>query len=67
MSKLILSLCLVSIIFTAKSQDYVITKMGVGTDSTKLSTQAIQTVIDKAHESGGGTIVIPKGVFLTGA
>jgi polygalacturonase len=67
MSRLILSFCFLAIIFTARSQEYVITKLGVGTDSTKLNTQAIQTIIDKAHESGGGTIVVPKGVFLTGA
>jgi len=46
---------------------YVITQHGVGTDSSKLSTAAIQQVIDKAEANGGGTIVVPKGVFLTGA
>jgi polygalacturonase len=67
MRKLLLSICCVAVIFTARSQDYVITRLGVGTDSTKLNTRAIQAVIDKAHENGGGTIVVPKGVFLTGA
>lgn len=52
---------------SAHSQDYIITANGVGNDSTQLSTQAIQQVIDKANENGGGTIVIPQGVFLTGA
>ncbi|MCU7552827.1 glycosyl hydrolase family 28 protein [Chitinophagaceae bacterium LB-8] len=67
MKKLLIAICLFVIGFTAKSQDYVITQLGVSADSTKLNTQAIQKVIDKAHGSGGGTIVIPKGVFLTGA
>lgn len=49
------------------AQDYIITKFGVGADSTKLNTKAIQSVIDKAYQKGGGTIVIPKGVYLTGA
>jgi len=46
---------------------YIITQHGVGTDSNQLSTAAIQQVIDKAEAAGGGTIVVPKGVFLTGA
>src|ERR1044071_745515 len=67
MKKLLLSICLIALVFTAQSQDYIITRLGVGTDSTKFSTNAIQNVIDKAEANGGGTIIIPKGVFLTGA
>jgi len=67
MKKPLLLICLIALAFTAHSKDYVITQFGVGSDSTKLSTQAIQNVIDKAEEYGGGTIVIPKGVYLTGA
>src|SRR5690242_3120769 len=52
---------------TLQAQDFLITQYGAGTDSTQISTQAIQRAIDKASESGGGTVVIPKGVFLTGA
>ncbi|MCC2548193.1 right-handed parallel beta-helix repeat-containing protein [Hymenobacter sp. BT175] len=51
----------------AGAKDYVITDFGAGTDSTELSTAAIQRTIDKAHTEGGGTVVIPKGVFLSGA
>lgn len=51
----------------AASQDYIITQHGVNNDSTKLNTIAIQNVIDKAEANGGGTIIIPKGVYLTGA
>jgi polygalacturonase len=46
---------------------YVITDFGVLLDSTKVQTKEIQLVIDKASKSGGGVIVIPKGVFLSGA
>jgi polygalacturonase len=42
-------------------------RYGASTDSTKLSTKAIQQAIDKASASGGGTVVIAKGVFLSGA
>jgi polygalacturonase len=67
-----LSLQILSFLFTlialqANAQDYLITKYGVPVDSTHLHTQAIQRVIDQAADNGGGTIVIPKGVFLTGA
>lgn len=67
MKKLLVSICLVALFGTASAQDYVITQHGVSADSTKLNTQPIQNVIDKAHLNGGGTIVIPKGVYLTGA
>jgi polygalacturonase len=67
MKKILLFLCLVAIVLSVASQDYVVTKYGVGSDSTKLNTQAIQDIIDKAEANGGGTIVIPKGVYLTGA
>ena len=48
-------------------KDYVITQFGASPDSTRLNTPAIQKTIDKASAAGGGTIVIPKGVFLSGA
>ncbi|WP_205703425.1 glycoside hydrolase family 28 protein [Hymenobacter radiodurans] len=48
-------------------KDYIITEFGAGSDSTQLSTEAIQRTIDKANADGGGTVVIPKGVFLSGA
>lgn len=46
---------------------YKITDFGVLNDSTKVQTAAIQKVIDKAADNGGGVIVIPKGVYLSGA
>ncbi|MEP7236636.1 MAG: glycosyl hydrolase family 28 protein [Ferruginibacter sp.] len=67
MKKNILFSILIALSFTAKTQDYNIAELGVGNDSTKLNTLAIQNIIDKAEANGGGTIVIPKGVFLTGA
>jgi polygalacturonase len=48
-------------------KQYTITDFGVGKDSTKIQTEAIQKVIDKASANGGGVIVVPKGVFLSGA
>lgn len=65
--KLLTIVMLLGIQFMVNAQEYLITGYGAATDSTQLSTQAIQQVIDLASEKGGGTIVIPKGVFLTGA
>src|SRR5688572_26622655 len=48
-------------------KQYAITDFGVSKDSTKIQTTAIQKVIDKAAANGGGVIVIPKGVYLSGA
>lgn len=48
-------------------KQYVITEFGVQNDSTIIQTQKIQAVIDLASQNGGGVIVIPKGVFLSGA
>ena len=67
MKKLLALVCSFTLIICVKAQDYVITKFDISADSTKLNTRAIQNIIDKAEASGGGTIVIPKGVFLTGA
>jgi polygalacturonase len=67
MRKLLSTLCLAMLSFAVQAQDFNITKFGVSTDSTKLNTKAIQSAIDKAYASGGGTVVIPKGVYLSGA
>ncbi|WP_018628799.1 rhamnogalacturonidase [Niabella aurantiaca] len=45
---------------------YRITDYGVVPDSTLVQTKKIQAVIDKAA-TGGGVVMIPKGVFLTGS
>ncbi len=67
MKRLSLAFCLFVSISTAQSQEYDVTKHGVKAGSTKLLTTAIQKVIDKAALNGGGNIVVPKGVYLTGA
>ena len=51
----------------APPKEYLITQFGAGPDSTRLNTKAIQQAIDKAAAAGGGTVVVPKGVFLSGA
>ncbi|WP_134088073.1 glycoside hydrolase family 28 protein [Olivibacter sp. XZL3] len=51
----------------ALGMKYIITDQGVKADSTIVQTKAIQAIIDKASENGGGVIVVPKGVFLSGS
>lgn len=46
---------------------YVITQHGVRDDSCTVQTEAIQRVIDMAAQRGGGVVVVPKGVFLSGS
>ncbi len=46
---------------------YVLTDYGVSRDSSIVQTMAIQNVIDRAAEEGGGVVVVPEGTFLTGA
>ena len=50
----------------AEKKTFVITDFGAVADSTLLQTEVIQKTIDAAAESGG-TVVIPKGVWLTGS
>ena len=52
---------------SALGRQYVITDYGVKRDSTVVQTQAIQSVIDRAAQEGGGVVVIPEGTYLTGA
>ena len=48
-------------------QRYNITEHGAVADGKTLNSVAIQAAIDKCTASGGGTIVVPNGVFLTGS
>ncbi|SOE23038.1 Glycosyl hydrolases family 28 [Spirosomataceae bacterium TFI 002] len=46
---------------------YIVTDHGIVNDSTILQTDTFQKIIDKASENGGGVVVIPEGVFMSGA
>ena len=50
-----------------QKQRYNITEHGAIADGKTLNTKAIQATIDECAQKGGGAIVIPKGVFLSGA
>ncbi len=44
-----------------------IVDMGAVGDGATMNTRSIQAAIDRAAAMGGGTVVIPRGVFLSGA
>ncbi|MFT3753295.1 MAG: glycosyl hydrolase family 28 protein [Paludibacter sp.] len=67
MKQLFLILAFIGTLTNSFAADYLITNYGVSTDSTVVNTRSIQAVIDKAELNGGGTVIIPKGVFLSGA
>ena len=48
-------------------RQYVITDYGVKADSTIVQTEALQMLIERIAQEGGGVMVVPEGTFLTGA
>jgi polygalacturonase len=71
------AILLVALLFVAISEPagaalkrttrYVVTGYGAIDDGKTVNTKSIQAAIDKCAASGGGVVVIPKGVFLSGA
>jgi polygalacturonase len=49
------------------NRDFAITKFGAAEGGEKLCTEAIADAINACNKAGGGRVVIPAGVFLTGA
>ncbi len=43
-----------------------ITAQGAVGDGKKVNTAEIQVAIDMCHEAGGGTVLIPKGNYISG-
>lgn len=50
-----------------RNKDYVITSFGAIGDGTTKNTNAIRQAIEKCNAEGGGRVVVPQGIFLTGA
>ena len=46
---------------------YVISERGAVGDGATVNTRAIQSAIDACSKAGGGVLVVPRGVFLSGA
>ena len=66
MNKTVAFLLTVLLSSAAGAKDYVITDFGAVSDTTVLSTEAIQQAIDRCSEAGGGRVVVPAGMYMTG-
>jgi len=71
MRNILFAVCLLLSIlaFTSfkKGKTYNISDFGAKGDGQTLNTTFIQTAIDKCSADGGGTLVIPKGTFVSGS
>lgn len=74
MKKILALICFLSCIATVAAavklpapKHYLITEFGAKGDSITINTKAIQDCIDKCSADGGGTVIIPKGIFISGA
>ena len=65
-SALHILLCAGTVTCNTRAQDYRIIDAGAVGDGKTLNTAAIQSVIDRCASSGGGRVVVPPGVFITG-
>lgn len=53
--------------FAVNAADYNILKYGAVSDTTKLSTKAVQRAIDVCSKAGGGRVVVPVGGYKIGS
>lgn len=52
---------------TFPDKTFIITEFGAVGDGETMSTEAINSAINACSEQGGGVVLVPQGVFLTGA
>lgn len=51
---------------TFPDKDYLITDYGAKGDGISLNTEAFRNAIEACEKNGGGRVVVPKGIWLTG-
>ena len=67
-SAIVLIVCSSFVIIRSNAaKDYNITNYGAKGDSSTNNTKSIQQAIDDCSAKGGGTVVVPKGIFISGA
>ncbi len=59
------TLIVTSLSLAAKTHNII--DYGAVSDTTRLSTEALQRAIDACHAEGGGTVLVPAGAFKTGS
>ncbi|MBR6120768.1 MAG: glycoside hydrolase [Prevotella sp.] len=67
MRKLFLTMFWAGSMLSGHATDYNIRQYGAVSDTTKLSTEAIQQAIDACSKAGGGRVVVPSGQYKTGS
>ena len=60
-------ICLKSSVMLYGATKFNIISFGANPNGKTINTLIIQKVIDSAYANGGGTVVIPKGIFLSGS
>jgi len=55
------------VVFAAEPARFDVAQHGAVGDGATLNTKAIQSAIDQCAAAGGGTVVVPKGEFLSGS
>lgn len=66
-TKLIVIVLLLTVTGFAFPNTYAINNFGAVGDGKTINTKAIQKAIDACAEKGGGTVVVPEGIFVSGA
>lgn len=64
--KKIITLLLINFVLLANAQTFDITKFGAIGDAKTINTISIQKAVDACNRNGGGTVLIPTGIFMTG-
>lgn len=67
MKTIIIAVVSICIGLSAVAGEVNIVSFGAVADGKTINTKFIQSAIDKANQDGGGTVIVPEGVFLTGS
>lgn len=67
MKNIIIAMTLGAAALTAEARVYDITDYGAVSDTTRLSTAAVQKAIDSCNAAGGGTVSVPAGNYKIGS
>ena len=65
-NKIIISIISILLALNLSAKEYNILSYGAKSDTTFLSTKAIQSAIDECNKNGGGKVVIQSGTYRTG-
>ena len=62
----LMAACVSSLVALAQSTNESITDFGAKADGSTVNTATIQKALDACRDAGGGTVVVPPGIFMTG-